>query len=132
MWLLTAVFLPITLVVLNLDVLLESVQPLSSVSYENRNTSTNIIDEDHDAATLTFVHAVQSDVCVPMLLLYFFDELIQFINPVSRQPAYYHILHRLHHLASLTTLTPVDNKCIISLRHLAHTLNACLTPYKAL
>ncbi len=58
--------------------------------------------------------------CVPVLLLCFFDQLFEFIDPVGCQPAHYHILHCLHHFTFLTTLPPKGSKCIISLR------NCCL------
>lgn len=60
-----------------------------------------------------FFQAFKSDVCVPVGLLCFFDQLLKFINPVSRQPLYYHILHCLHHFTFLATFTPEVTKALL-------------------
>ena len=61
---------------------------------------------------------------LPVLLLRFFDEPLQFFNPLSCQLAYDHILHRLNHFTFLSTLPPegreqtrVSRRCL----HSAHT-----------
>ncbi len=70
---LTAEFLPITPLVWNLDVLLESVQLLSSASYENGTTSTDLTDAllfHNDGDAFMLLKAM-----LPVLLLCFFDQL---------------------------------------------------------
>lgn len=89
-----------------------------------RKQSTGAVDSAHDA--FLSVRGVKRDTCVPVGLLRFFDQLLQFINPVGGQPPYDHVFHRLHHFTFLATLPPEANKCIIVIINalsLAETLN---------
>lgn len=44
-----------------------------------------------------------------MSFLRFFDQLLQFLDPLARQSAYDHVLHRLHYFTLLTTLPPTSD-----------------------